>query len=685
MASFFRDRNANNAGIGNRIGWLVARAVFAAVVTASLALVYVQFSTEIAGTRKSLENTGYVLAAGVADAVVGKDRQRAFESLSAVSRIPAVLMVAIADADGKVLAHLGQTAVLDNDLANADSPDIELLFKGRMPVAIDIVQGGVVAGTLTMVADITTVRQNFILTLLTTLAAALAASCIGMLVSRPLQRRIIAPVTGLTRQIADIKNSRDYGASIKSDNEVGEVGVLIESFNTLMGDIRQRDASLKQLAYFDPMTGLPNRTALKERLEEGPEGQGGALVVLDLRRFRSLNEAFGKATGDALLRLAAERFREGMVNGFLARVGGHEFAVYFPDAVARQDVAGWVQDIRSHFARPLTLGQNGVKVDVDAGILMCGELGAGRADGDLLLQCAGLALNQAKQASLPGTAFFVSEMRERTRMESELSQDLRSAVADNSLEVHYQCVMDLRNGQVTGFEALARWCHPRLGYVSPAVFIPIAESNGLIADLGRLILNESCRQAAQWFRQTGKRRVVSVNVSAAQFLEAGFTEDVESCLKRHGLAPDLLSLELTESVFIGASASAIRESLHVLAGLGVKLALDDFGTGYSSLGYLARLPFSIIKIDRAFVANAETSPRRKALLKSIVDMSHSVGMEVVAEGAETEAEINLLREMGAEKVQGYAIARPKPAAEAYVAAQAVENAIFAVSAIERVA
>ncbi len=682
MAGKFSKKDAS---IGNRIGWLVARAVFAAVFTASLVLTYVQSSQEIVRTRKSLENTGYVLAASVADAVVKNDRREAFGSLSAVSRIPEILMVAISGADGKVLANLGQATLLQSDIINAANSDLEMLFKGRMPVAIDIVQGGVVAGKLTMVADISSVRQIFLLTLLTTLAAALAAACMGMLVSRPLQRRIIEPVAGLTHQIAEIKNSRNYAASITTDNDIGEVGVLVESFNTMMSDIRSRDESLKRLAYYDPMTGLPNRLALLERLAEARQTQGGALVVLDLRRFRSLNEAFGQATGDTLLRLAAHRFQASLTHGYLARVGGHEFAIYCPDATDRQDVAGKVQDIRSHFARPLALGHSGVKVDVDAGILMFNELSAGQVDGDLLLQCAGLALNQARQANLAGTAFYVGEMRDRTRMESELGQELRAAVAEGSLEVHYQCVMDLRDGSITGFEALARWCHPRRGYISPAVFIPIAENNGLIADLGRWILNESCRQSAQWFRQTGLRRVISVNVSAAQFLEAGFTEDVEACLRRHGLAADLLCLELTESVFIGASAAAIRESLHVLAGLGVKLALDDFGTGYSSLGYLARLPFSTIKIDRAFVANAETSPRRKALLKSIIDMSHSVGMDVVAEGAETEAEITLLRELGAEKVQGYAIARPKPAAEAFVAAQAAENAIFAGAGAERVA
>lgn len=684
MASLF---SKNGASIGNRIGWLVARAVFAAVVTASLVLTYVQASQEIERTRKGFENTGYVLAAGVADAVVKNDRNKAFESLSAVSRIPEILMVAISGTDGKVLANLGQATVLQTDIMNSGSTGIEMLFKGRMPVAIDIVQGGVLAGKLTMIADISSVREVFLLTLLSTLAAALAASCIGMLVSRPLQRRIIEPVAGLTHQIAKIKNSRNYDTSITTDieNDIGEVGVLVESFNTLMGDIRQRDDVLKRLAYFDPMTGLPNRLALLERLAEARHETKGALVVLDLRRFRSLNEAFGQATGDALLRLAAHRFQASLTDGYLARIGGHEFAVHCPDLTDRKDVAGKVQDIRSHFARPLSLGHRGVKVDVDAGILMLGELSAGQPDGDLLLQCAGLALNQARQASLAGSAFFEGEMRDRTRMESELGQELRAAVADGGLEVHYQCVMDLRSGSITGFEALARWCHPSRGYISPVVFIPIAENNGLIADLGRWILNEACRQSAQWYRQTGLRRVISVNVSAAQFLEAGFTEDVEACLQRHGLAPDLLCLELTESVFIGASAAAIRESLHVLAGLGVKLALDDFGTGYSSLGYLARLPFSVIKIDRAFVANAETAPRRKALLKSIIDMSHSVSMEVVAEGAETEAEIILLRELGAEKVQGYAIARPKPAAEAFVAAQAAENAIFAVAVIERVA
>jgi diguanylate cyclase (GGDEF)-like protein len=495
-------------------------------------------------------------------------------------------------------------------------------------------------------------------------------------------------VMDLTKQILSIRKSRDFQSKLETSSEIGEVSLLIESFNTLMCDIRKRDETTRQLAYFDSLTGLPNRMAMQEYLSQLPArvgGAKGAIVSFDLRRFRSLNEAFGQATGDALLRLAADRFEAGNADGYLARLGGHEFAVHYSEVKDKAEAASRAQDIRALFARPLPIGQSGVKIDVDAGIFMQGDNEDELLDADTQLQCAGLALKQARQGGMAGIAFFTSNMRERVRTESELGQDLRAAISDGGLDVQYQCIYDLRGGTISGFEALARWCHPKLGYVSPSVFIPVAEANGLIADLGRWVLNESCRQAVQWQRQTGKRRTVSVNVSAAQFLEAGFTEEVEACLKRHGLPPELLCLELTESVFIGASASAIRECLYVLSSLGIKLALDDFGTGYSSLGYLARLPFTTIKIDRAFVANAEATPRRKALLKSIIDMSHSVGMDVVAEGAETRTELQLLTELGAERVQGYVIARPMPAAEAYVAAQAAENAIFSPANMERVA
>jgi EAL domain-containing protein (putative c-di-GMP-specific phosphodiesterase class I) len=233
------------------------------------------------------------------------------------------------------------------------------------------------------------------------------------------------------------------------------------------------------------------------------------------------------------------------------------------------------------------------------------------------------------------------------------------------LDVHFQPQLEVKSSLISGFEVLARWHHPDLGNITPTVFVPIAEANGLIGELGDWVLQKSCAVAADWYRRTGKARSISVNVSAAQFLESGFAAKASRIAAGHGLPPHLLCLEVTESIFIGSGLSEIRNTLQLLNANGIKLALDDFGTGYSSLGYLAKLPFNILKIDRSFVSDAQLSERRTAILRSIIGMSHSIGLEVVAEGAETAAELDLLAQLDVDRIQGFGVARPMPAEKAF--------------------
>ena len=251
-------------------------------------------------------------------------------------------------------------------------------------------------------------------------------------------------------------------------------------------------------------------------------------------------------------------------------------------------------------------------------------------------------------------------------------QALRHAINTGGLEVHYQAQMDFATGMVTGFEALARWQHPLQGYIAPAVFIPLAERNGLIVAIGDWILRTACRQAAKWLYDGEHPRSIAVNVSPAQIMQAGFVEKIQAALLDANLPAELLCIEITESLFLGDRTAEVMTILNRLNDMGITLALDDFGTGYSSLGYLARLPFDKIKIDRSFVAEAEKSQRRTSILKSVIEMSHTLGMTVVAEGAETIQELALLNKLGANAVQGFGIARPLPNKEALEKARAIE-------------
>lgn len=246
---------------------------------------------------------------------------------------------------------------------------------------------------------------------------------------------------------------------------------------------------------------------------------------------------------------------------------------------------------------------------------------------------------------------------------TQLGRELSHAIQRNELITYFQAQVDLLSGEVRAFEALLRWNHPRLGIVAPSVFIPIAESNGLIEGLGGWILRESCKQAANWIAMGHQPREVAVNVSAIQ-LGSKFVDEVKCALTETGLPPHLLCLELTESIYAGSRSNGLRDAMFKLKSLGVKLALDDFGTGYSSLSYLGRFPFDKIKLDRSFVSGADSDADRRRLLSGIANLAKALGFALVAEGAETDAEVMLLQEIGVDCIQGYAFARPESADEA---------------------
>ncbi len=302
------------------------------------------------------------------------------------------------------------------------------------------------------------------------------------------------------------------------------------------------------------------------------------------------------------------------------------------------------------------------------------------SDADEALRHIDLSLAEAKSLHSTRVVYFQSSMAESLKEDTELGQALRQAARIGQFELHYQPQLDVKDNLISGFEALIRWKHPTRGNISPAVFIPLAEKNGLVSVIGDWVLNEACRQAVEWERAGNPPRVMSVNVSPAQMIAAGFVEKVRAALVKSGLAPHLLCIELTESIFVGASYAEAIITLETLAKDGVQVALDDFGTGYSSLGYLAKLPFHDIKIDRSFITDADKFPRKAAMLKYIVEMVHALGMTVVAEGAERAEEVQLLRELKVNTVQGYFVSKPLPAAAALQCANSFATGHIAQSA-----
>ncbi len=426
---------------------------------------------------------------------------------------------------------------------------------------------------------------------------------------------------------------------------------------------RRNEARIVHMARHDGLTDLPNRTALREigteRLAEArAAGTGLAVLCLDLDRFKPVNDSFGHAVGDSLLKAVSARLRaQARGHDLVARLGGDEFAVLC--AVADADEAAAVAE-RLIRVVSAPYGFEGVTAEIgmSVGIALALPEGEG-GDIERRLKEADMALYEAKAAGRGTFRLFEPKMDETVRERVALERELREALQAGRFEVHYQPLVDLSDDRITGMEALVRWRHPERGLVSPAVFIPLAEETGLIVPLGEWVLRQACRDAASWPGETS----VAVNVSPLQLRHRRFAQTVVAALAASGLDAARLELEITESVLLD-DTEANLETLHGLRSLGVRISMDDFGTGYSSISYLRRFPFDKIKIDRSFVRDCATSPDAGAIIRAIVGLGASLGITTLVEGVETEPQLAAVRAEGAREVQGFLFSPPRPAAEA---------------------
>ncbi len=431
---------------------------------------------------------------------------------------------------------------------------------------------------------------------------------------------------------------------------------------TDLTEMRRSQAEVARLAQFDSLTGLANRVQMMQALEQaikGGRGQTGesTLMMLDLDRFKNVNDTMGHPAGDALLRQVSERLQRVVGHqGLVGRQGGDEFKILL---VGHQDQAALghlAQAIISTVSQPFVIEGSSVVIGVSIGISCCPQDGV---TADALIRNADLALYAAKGNGRGVYRFYSPDMHADAEDRRQLEEDLRHALAADALHLVYQPVVSSTTEQITGYEALLRWDHPVRGVISPELFIPIAEDIGLIGQIGDWVIRTACQDAAQWVEGTR----VAVNVSPIQFANPGFPATVMNALATAQLSPERLELEITESVFLNDDADT--DSMFArLKALGVRLALDDFGTGYSSLGYLKKAPFDKIKIDQSFVRGAAIKGNRNsAIIKAIVSLAEALGMDTTAEGAETHDELDLIRQLGCSHVQGYVYGRPISAAE----------------------
>jgi diguanylate cyclase (GGDEF)-like protein/PAS domain S-box-containing protein len=425
----------------------------------------------------------------------------------------------------------------------------------------------------------------------------------------------------------------------------------------------------------DTLTHLPNRLYFIDRLEHAiktdrQQDSHFAVLFVDLDQFKLVNDSLGHLAGDELLIDVAGRLRTSIRGGsrsvdpaqsFVAHIGGDEFAVLLGHILHESDAATIAERILQKLSEPFEFGGHSMFVSASIGI----ALSSSGDTAEEILRNADTAMYRAKSNGRARSEFFNEGMRERVVTRFEVENGLRKAIEEQQLVVYYQPVMSPSDNLVCGFEALVRWNHPTRGLIPPIEFIPVAEESEIIVLLGRWVLREACRQMAEWQRTLAPLRAltVGVNVSARQLSDPGLVEEVESALADFGLNPESLALEMTESSIMGNTQQTLA-TLDRLKAMNIRLEIDDFGTGYSSLSYLQRLPFDILKIDRSFIREMTAGNGSLDIVKAILQLAHSLNLQVIAEGVETEQQLCALRELGCDYVQGYFFSRPVDASAA---------------------
>jgi diguanylate cyclase (GGDEF)-like protein len=486
----------------------------------------------------------------------------------------------------------------------------------------------------------------FVIAAVSLVAFALAAFWIARNITRPLQ--------DLTQAVDRMRaGSYDVARSVQRRDELG---VLAEGLHLMQSAVQSRDQSIRRLAYEDTLTGLMNRVAFGAALAGALRINASrpvAVAVINLHRFRRINEHLGYSVGDAVLIKMAERLASvDSVNAAVARLAADQFAAFAPLREG-ETLKQWGSSLLLALADPVYVEAQPIDISATLGLA---ESRGGALLADELMRCADLALESARREKLPMAAYDDALKPVALLNQISLLGELRHAVEHDELLLYYQPKIELGTGRIAGAEVLLRWQHPTRGLLGPVDFVPFAEQTGFIRLMTRWVLDRAIGQAAQWHRN-GQSLSLAVNISADDLSDPRFDSRVAAFLTRHQLPPSLLTLELTESGFIEDPARALK-MLDALATLGVSLSIDDFGTGYSSLSHLARMPVHEVKIDSSFVRGLESDHEFSTVVKSAIDMGHGLGLRVVAEGIETEAAASLLREFGCDIAQGYLYARP---------------------------
>lgn len=482
-------------------------------------------------------------------------------------------------------------------------------------------------------------------------------------------KKTVAGTSGTTRVEHRVRAADGHWRWIESVGRVVERdgagrALRVAGVNIDIDSHKQAEAQIAKLVFHDGLTGLPNRRMLVDRMTQAIEhaarhGEQLALLQLDVRHFRQINQELGRETGDAILRAVGARLSGAMREGnTLAHIGGHEFAVSMPAIGSVERAASAARALIDALAAPFKLGEHELCIGANVGVAM---FPADAADAAGLLRCADAATTQAKASSQGEVYFFDPGVESQTRRRQALEHGLRAAIDGGTLTLAFQPIVDLRGGGIVGAEALVRWTHDHYGVIAPDELIPMAEETGLIAALGQWVLREACLHAARWQATLMPEFRIAVNLSALQLAQPGLVEAVQAVLASSGLRPGSLELEITEHHQLFDDWQSLKTLQRLKLEAGARLVIDDFGTGYSGLRTLRLLPLDKLKIDRSFILSAAENPADAALLAGIVAIALDLALETTAEGVENEAQLASVRRLGCDTVQGYLTGRPIPA------------------------
>ncbi len=592
------------------------------------------------------------------------DPPAALEMLEALRAEPPVVSACLYESSGQLFAQYQRRHKARN--CSPILAEIPAANREYPSVNRPVMRHAELVGTLLLTSDLQDLDKRRKHLLLVAAFLAVLALIVGGVSGTLLQRKISRPIFELAQAMGEVTVEQNFAVRV-SESGTDEIVQLGRGFNAMLSELERQDAAkqsaeakLQFQAFNDALTGLPNRRLFSDRLTQVlatalRESQILALLYIDLDGFKLVNDSLGHAIGDALLVQVATRLLSRVRRSdTLARLGGDEFTVVLGNLHKKEEAALVANDVLDALATPFLIEGHQLTIGASIGISIFPE---NAQDGADLMQQADSAMYASKRDGRNRATYFTPELGSMVRERLNLENQLRGAIARGEIQVHYQPEFDVSSNRLVRFEALARWTHPTLGSIPPCKFIPVAEESGLIVGLGAYIMEMACAEAVKWQAISPNPVQVAVNVSTIQFRRDHFVDEVISVLNHTGLKPDLLQLELTETIMLTGVHQAV-ETMNRLRSLGVGFAIDDFGTGYSCLTYLPALPFDSMKIDRSFVRDLHAKPESRAMVNSLVALAHNIGIRVIVEGVETDEQLELIKTFGGNEIQGYLLGCP---------------------------